>query len=75
MLDLNVEDNITGEAVIADQRVRELVASWREKIADEVRARHLAIRSPGEKPAGAGWQLGKEWQIEEITATLSISRV
>jgi len=73
-LDLAVEDFIVVDAAVADTRVCELVTgSWRDGIAEEVRARELSIHNTTE-PAPKAFQLTKEWDVEGIAMTIGISK-
>jgi len=76
-LDLAVEDFIAADVVVGDERVCDLIrVTWHDGIADEVRAKTLAIaKSEGPKPAPGGWQLVKEWDVEGVAMTISISRI
>ena len=73
-LDLRVEDYISAEACIEDAGVRGMISgSWREGIREEIRAISFSVHDV-QQPALQAFDLTKEWDIEGIPATLSISR-
>ena len=75
-LDLAVEDFIAADVRVADKRVCDLIrVTWHDGIADEVRARALAIHddtTTGSTPGS--WQLAKDWDVEGVAMTIGISR-
>ncbi len=72
-LDLNVEDFITADVVITDNRVRDLLAGIHEDgIAGEVRATTLSI-TPVAGETGEGG-LTTEWNVEGVTITIHIQK-
>ena len=75
-LDLAVEDFIVADVAIADERVCDLVSTrWKAGIAEEVRARQLAIHNTTEPGADAGaYQLVKEWDVEGVGMTIGIAK-
>ncbi|MCX6696965.1 MAG: isoleucine--tRNA ligase [Methanoregula sp.] len=75
-LDLAVEDFIVVDAAVADNRICEIVrGGWREGIAEEVRARELALHNTETPATAAGaYQLVKEWDVEGVAMTIAISR-
>jgi isoleucyl-tRNA synthetase len=75
-LDLAVEDFIAADVLIADERVCDLIrVTWHDGIADEVRAKSLAIRTTGEqKTAGAAPALAKDWDVEGVQMTIGIAK-
>jgi isoleucyl-tRNA synthetase len=75
-LDLAVEDFIVVDAAVADTRICELVkGSWREGIAEEVRAQKLVLHNTSEPaPTAPAYQLTKEWDVEGIAMTIGISK-
>jgi len=74
-LNLAVEEFITADVLIGDERIASLVKSrWPDRIAGEVRARSLSIHLPGEEmPAGTG-HLENSWDIEGIEVRTAVSR-
>jgi isoleucyl-tRNA synthetase len=59
-LDLAVGEFITADVIVGDNRICALVSdNQKPVIADEVRARRLAIRTPAEPGAGSPCQLEK----------------
>ncbi|MCU0632731.1 MAG: isoleucine--tRNA ligase [Methanolinea sp.] len=73
-MDLKVEDFITADACIKDPRVCKAVEeSWREGIMEEIRAVSFEVHG-GECPAGTHHAVEKEWDVEGIAMTLSLSR-
>lgn len=73
-LDLAVEDFITADVAVKAERVCDLVgASWKPGIAEEVRAKTLVLHHAAE-PAGASFQLSKDWDVEGIAMTIGISK-
>jgi isoleucyl-tRNA synthetase len=74
-LDLAVEDFIAVDVLVSDLRICTLVSdNQKPEIADEVRARTLAIHSHKEPAAGTSCQLEKEWDVEGVPVTIRISR-
>jgi isoleucyl-tRNA synthetase len=74
-LDLAVEDFITVDVVVSDPEICMLVGDDRKPvIADEVRARTLAIHSAAAPAAGRPFQLEKDWDVEGVRMTIGISR-
>jgi isoleucyl-tRNA synthetase len=75
-LDLAVEEFITAGVEIGDPRVASLVRSgWEDRIREEVRARSLSIRGPGETGPSSGGGTESVWEIEGIEVTTTVSRV
>lgn len=73
-LDLRVEDFITAHACIADPRICRIVAeSWKDGIRDEIRAASFEV-SGHDCPAGISYEISKEWDVEGVRMTLSLSR-
>jgi isoleucyl-tRNA synthetase len=74
-LNLAVEEFIAADVVFGDPRIAALVRSgWAELVRDEVRARSLSIRLPGETgPSGEGG-LESSWDIEGIEVRITVSR-
>jgi len=73
-LDLAVEDFIAVDVAVKDERVCDLVgASWKPGIAEEVRAKTLALHNAAE-PAGSSFALVKDWDVEGIAMTIGISK-
>ncbi|MGE5831474.1 MAG: isoleucine--tRNA ligase [Methanomicrobiales archaeon] len=74
-LDLAVEDFIVAGVVIHDPRVASLVRSgWENRIRDEVRARSLSIRLPGEGGPSPEGGLEADWEIEGVGVRTTVSR-
>jgi isoleucyl-tRNA synthetase len=74
-LDLAVEDFIAVDAVVADPRVCDLIrVTWHDGIADEVRAKDLAIRTGSDAAPAYTAQLVKDWDVEGVRMTIMISR-
>ncbi|HVP25287.1 MAG TPA: isoleucine--tRNA ligase [Methanomicrobiales archaeon] len=74
-LDLAVGDFIIADVVIGDPRIASLVRSgWTEKIREEVRARPLFIREPGEEKPAFGGGTESSWDIEGIEVMTAVSR-
>jgi len=74
-LDLAVEEFITAGVVIGDPRVASLVRSrWEERIREEVRARSLTIRLPGETGPSPEGGIDGSWDIEGIEVRTTVSR-
>lgn len=72
-LDLAVEDFITADVAIRDERVCALIRdSWKAGIMDEVRAGKLEIHTGA--PA-QGCSLSRDWDVEGIAMTIGISKV
>ena len=73
-LDLAVEDFISADVAIADQRICGLVGtSWKPGIADEVRAKDLSLHLAGECRVPSH-QLSKDWDVEGVAMTIGISK-
>jgi len=73
-LDLAVEDFIAVDVAVKDERVCTLVgAGWKPGIAEEVRAKTLALHNAAE-PAPSSYQLSKDWDVEGIAMTIGISK-
>lgn len=73
-LDLRVEDFINADACIQDSRICRMIAdSWREGIMEEIRARSFQVHG-GECPPGSSHEMSRDWDVEGIAMTLSISR-
>ena len=73
-LDLAVEDFITADVAVKDERVCELVGkSWKPGIAEEVRAKTLVLHNATE-PAGSSFALVKDWDVEGIAMTIGIGK-
>jgi len=71
-LDLNVEDFITAVVRIDDRRVADLLeGSCTEKIMQEVRARTMTLSTEAQS---TGMELTKDWEVEGISMTISLSR-
>lgn len=72
-LDLKVEDFITAVVRIDDRRVADLLeGSCTEKIMQEVRARTITLSTEAQN---TGMELTKDWEVEGISMTISLSRV
>jgi len=73
-LDLRVEDFVRASARIADRRVCTMVAEmWKKGIMDEIRAVSLDFEC-GSSSEECSAELTKEWDVEGIAMTLSLSR-
>jgi isoleucyl-tRNA synthetase len=73
-LDLAVEDFIRADVTIADNRICDLLnASWKQGIADEVRAKELSLHRAGDSKTPSH-QLCKDWDVENIMMTIGISK-
>jgi len=73
-LDLAVEDFITVDVAVKDERVCGLVGkNWKPGIAEEVRAKTLTLHNATE-PAGTAYALTKDWDVEGIAMTIGISK-
>ena len=73
-LDLLVEDFVDADACIKDARICRMVAeSWKDGIKEEIRALTLTIHGE-DCTTGTSYSLVKEWDVEGVTMTLSISR-
>ncbi len=75
-LNLNVDDFITADVVVGDPRVATLVSDeWTGRIAQEVRAEALTIRSPGEVGGiERRWALERDWVVEGVSMRMGVSR-
>jgi isoleucyl-tRNA synthetase len=74
-LSLAVDEFVVADVLIGDPRVASLVRSgWAERIREEVRARSLSIRGPGEEGPGGGGGLEGSWEIEGIQVKTMVSR-
>jgi isoleucyl-tRNA synthetase len=72
-LDLNVEDFITADVAIADERVRDLLTSAHEDvIAGEVRATTLTIAPAVGEHGDDG--LSTDWDVEGVSMTIHIQK-
>lgn len=74
-LNLNVEEFIVVDAIIADDHVYHLITgSWKELIQREARAVSMDIhQNQTRHNAGDLWQLDRDWDLEGISVTLGIS--
>jgi len=73
-LDLRVEDFVDADACIRDPRICSMIGeSWKDGIMEEIRARSLRVHG-GECPPDRNHSLSKEWDVEGIRMTLSLSR-
>ncbi|OPX65973.1 MAG: Isoleucine--tRNA ligase [Methanoregulaceae archaeon PtaB.Bin009] len=73
-LDLKVEDFVTADACITDSRICGMVAeSWKTGIMEEIRATSFGVQG-GDCPAATSHEMSKEWDVEGIAMTLSLSR-
>jgi isoleucyl-tRNA synthetase len=74
-LNLAVGEFIIADVLIGDPRVSSLVRwGWAERIREEVRARSLLIREPGEAGVPKEGGLSSEWDIEGIEIRMTVSR-
>ena len=74
-LDLAVEDFITADVRVDNTRVCDLIrVTWHDGIADEVRAKELAIRDEGSPDPAGTWQLAKDWDVEGVRVMIGISQ-
>ncbi|HTY52555.1 MAG TPA: DUF5915 domain-containing protein, partial [Methanomicrobiales archaeon] len=74
-LDLAVGEFIVADVLIGDRRIASLVrTAWAERIQEEVRARSLSIRDPGEGWPEAHGGTENVWDIEGIEVRTSVSR-
>jgi isoleucyl-tRNA synthetase len=74
-LSLAVDEFVVADVLIGDPRVASLVQSgWAERIREEVRARSLSIRGPGEEGPVGGGGLEGSWEIEGIQVRTTVSR-
>ncbi|MDN7024519.1 isoleucine--tRNA ligase [Methanoculleus sp. FWC-SCC1] len=75
-LNLNVDDFIAADVQVEDSRVADLIRSaWATGISQEVRAKDLVIRSPGENgDQGRKWALAKDWDVEGVSMRMGISQ-
>ncbi|KQC04817.1 MAG: isoleucine--tRNA ligase [Methanoculleus sp. SDB] len=72
-LDLKVEDFITADIAIADDRVRGLLSgTWENEIREEVRAVALALRAPDGGAVVTGG-LVRDWDVEGIPMAIGIA--
>ena len=65
---LNVEDRIKAEVFVGDDRIRDLVGTLRDLVANEVRASSLDIKA--EKIVAGS--LVKDWDVEGVPMTIGI---
>jgi len=73
-LDLKVEDFIIADACIKDPKVCQMVSkSWKDRIKEEIRATSLQVHG-GECHTVTSHALAREWEVEGIAMTLSLSR-
>ena len=73
-LDLAVEDFITVDVAVKDERVCGLVGkSWKPGIAEEVRAKEFSLHNAVQL-AGTAYALIKDWDVEGIAMTIGISK-
>jgi isoleucyl-tRNA synthetase len=73
-LDLRVEDFVRATACIPDERICRMVAeTWKKGIMDEIRAVSLDF-SCDQSPAGKDADLVRDWDVEGVSMTLSLSR-
>jgi isoleucyl-tRNA synthetase len=73
-LDLAVEDFIRADVTIADERICGLLnTSWKQGIADEVRAKELSLHLAGGSMIPSH-QLCKDWDVESIMMTVGLSK-
>ncbi|MDD5050068.1 MAG: DUF5915 domain-containing protein, partial [Methanoregulaceae archaeon] len=76
-LDLRVEEKIEASIRVEDEKVLKLVATMKEHIASEVRAKHLDM---GPTLDIISWlenlegSLVKDWSVEDVSMTIGISR-
>jgi isoleucyl-tRNA synthetase len=74
-LDLRVEDYITAEVVIADERVTQLISDlWREGIREDVRAGALILSAGPPGNLAGTWSLERDWDVEGIPMVIGISQ-
>lgn len=74
-LDLRVEDYITAEVVIADERVTQLISDlWREGIREDVRAGSLILSAGPPGNLAGTWSLERDWDVEGIPMVIGISQ-
>ena len=74
-LDLKVEDFIAADVAVGDARVCDLIRiTWKDGIADEVRAKDLSIRSAAEAAPARSWQMSQDWDVEGIAMTIAIAK-
>jgi isoleucyl-tRNA synthetase len=73
-LDLRVEDFVRARACIPNERICRMVAgAWEKGIKDEIRAVSLEF-SCDRSPAETGADLTRDWDVEGVQMTLSLSR-
>jgi isoleucyl-tRNA synthetase len=73
-LDLAVEDFIRVDVTIADERICNLLnTSWKQGIADEVRAKKLSLQLTGNNGTPSH-QICKDWDVENIMMTIGLSK-
>jgi len=71
---LRVEEFITARAFIADPRICRMVAeSWEDTIRAEIRAVSFEV-SDRNSPAATSYEISKDWDVEGVGMTLSLSR-
>lgn len=74
-LNLAVEDFIIADVSIKDEQIANLVKSkWCNHIKNEIRARSLSIRLPGDSGAAGKSELENTWDIEGIEVRTAVSR-
>lgn len=69
---LKVEDMITAEVTIADQRIVDLIQPWTSRIRDDVRATALMIHAGSFREVP--WQASQTWEVEEVSMTMGLSK-
>lgn len=69
---LNVEDRIRADVYIGDARVRDLVATMKEYIMNEVRASSLEFKENKDAVSGT---LVKDWDVEGVPMTIGIEKI
>ena len=67
----NVEDRIKAEVFVGDDRIRDLVSTLRDLVANEVRAGALDIKV--EKTVAGS--LVKDWDVEGVPMTIGIEKI
>lgn len=73
-LDLRVEDFVRATARISDESICRMVAeTWKKGIMTEIRAISLDF-SCDQSPAGKDADLVRDWDVEGVSMTLSLSR-
>ncbi|MBN2733347.1 MAG: isoleucine--tRNA ligase [Methanomicrobiaceae archaeon] len=69
-LNLNVEDSIIAEISILDERIKGLLAPWKDAISGEIRAREFVLQTNIKDDA----DMVQEWDVEGVAMKMAISR-